>query len=378
METKGTERDLDGIVQYITDLKFKPAVVGGVDKGEVLLSIKEIYDSFSKLHNEALARMEASEEQLAQKDEELEQQRKDFAAREFKLRENIHRELSEVIEQRWSKQATELETELGAQRNETELCRSELEQQSAKFRSQYAELQDKLMTSERERIQREENHLRELELARAGAAAKGETLEEIYLEAREQRAGAIARAQQEVQEILKHATQEAEDIVAEQQSMVDDARKLAQEQADEILAEAEVTKQAAQSALAEQEARCRDLQEQAQLVLENAETEAKRIIDSAKEGYQRECEKYSAQILSLSDLRSKAVLSMQDTINKMHNLAFEMSSNGIRSDAENLHGLHEAEFLLAQQEEEEVAAPLELLPELPEAEPETETEPETL
>ena len=362
MEAKGTLRSLEDIQEYITNLRFKSTVVGGVDRSEALVSIREIYDSFSGLHSEALNRLEESEKRTKKQDEQIEKLRRELIAQENDLRRKIQQELSEEVERLIDERTIELREALKTQKEKTEKAEAtqrELDKQATGLHEQVVELRGNLAESEHLRSQMEGNHQRELDLARVGAAAKGETLEEIYISAHEQREGIIAQAEQDAQKILNSAEAEAAEFMEQQNKALAEDRRKAEAQAAEIRRDAELTKQAGNKAVLEQENKCKQLQAQTQRNLENADAEverrleaaqveAQRIVDSAKEGYKAECEKYRDQIVRLSTIRSKAVYDMQEAVSKLNKLAFELSGGSIKSDTEYLMGLQEAEQMVGQ------------------------------
>ena len=369
MEGKGTLQTLEDIQEYITNLRFKTAVVGGVDRSEALVAIREVYDSFSKLHGVALINLDSKEKKIALQDTQIQEQdeihHKQLADIESNLRQTIQTELSEELERRMSYRTSELEQELSANKRKAENAESafrEMDKQAADLNVLVIELKDKLTESEHLRNQQEEHYRRELELAKAGSAAEDETLQEIFVDAREQRKNTIAQAEQEAEDILKNAAAEAEALLEQQNMALTEERRRAEAQIAEIQREAELAMKAAEKDLLEQENQRKQMQAEAQRELDNAEAEverkleaaqaeAQRILENAKEDYKAECESYLTQIQLLSGLRSKVVRDMQDAVNKLNSLAFEMSGGSIKSDSEYLLGVKEAAPLFKQMDE---------------------------
>lgn len=435
---------VNDISKYIDGLKFKNAVIGGVDKEEVFISIREIYNMFIQVYDSLNRQLQQERTDAGQLQTALKTARSDASGKTERLEKQIKAEYeaqnAEKLEKLRADYEENLKTALvkaktdAAERSEGELNKikrqleeknkelydlnarlknqpdasgaesvEELKEQKARCEKAFAALTEKLKASEAEakareaelsamldaaeldinerqnretqlntelntlkgqiavkesEIKRQESeYQRELELAKSGSAARGETLEEIYIEARAVRERAVAAAKQEADEILACASGEADKIEKENSENLDkaqaEAQKIlsdAQESADRLCSDAQESadklysdaKESADKIEAEaktrgeeNDSRCSGLLAEAEKTVNDANTKAAEIVAAARQDYRREREKYNAHLSRLSELRTKTVGEVQGTVQKLSELIFDMSLLGIRTDAVN-------------------------------------------
>ena len=406
-EDKRRESGLEQIGTYIENLKFKTALVGGVDKEEVYTALRDIYQLFgdayeqSRTQGEMAGASRGGEEitrykaelveknaELSEKDAELSEKNAELSEKNEEIiwlksqAEGLEQQIQQVstgeaAEQRekyWSEKVEALEAEMQKQqekgvereqalrrengadaaryREEMTTLRKQTEARIAEQQEELEELKKALELLMKEHEQREREHEHELSLARTGAELRSETLEQIYLEAREHRTEMIERAKIDAEEILSQAREEEQS--ARSESIREAEEKYLQAQHELIEAQQRVEEVRSEEARLREETQLSvmSIHNEAKDKLVSAKEEARQIIDSARIVYQREYEKYNHQLLQLGNLRSQTVKGLQESVTKLNDLVFEMSSEGIRSDAENTAGLRMREDI----EEEIVGA----------------------
>ena len=372
-EDKRREPGLEKIGTYIENLKFRTAIMGGVDKEEVYTALREIYRMFGEAYEQSRAQGEIAgasrggEEitrcraELSEKNEEIEWLKSQNEGLEQQLQQVSTGEAAEQREKYWSEKVETLEAEIQKQqekgiekeqklrreneedvaryREEVTALRKQAEARVAEQQMELEELKKALESLMKEHERREHEHEHELSLARTGAELRSETLEQIYLEAREQRTEMIEKAQREAEAILSQAREEeqsarSESIREAEEKYLQAQRELieAQQRVEEVRSEEErLREETQQSVMA--------IHNEAKEKLASAKEEARQIIESARIVYQRDYEKYNSQLLQLGNLRAQTVKGLQESVTKLNDLVFEMSSEGIRSDAENTAGL---------------------------------------
>lgn len=472
---------LSEISKYIDDLKFKNAVIGGVDKEDVYVSIREIYYMFTQSYDLLSGRLKqelsnseqlknslkAARSEAAIKSERLEKQAKieldskkaeletqnaqkleklktefddkikiaaanartesaneteeRFKSEIEKIRrqlEDKNRELDSVASQLekakkapafaekeqldnlreqeslyekkledLSEKARTRETELTAKLDIVKHENNELQAREAKLNTELNTLKGQLAVKESEIKRRESEYQRELELAKSGTAARGETLEEIYIEARAVRERAIAAAKQKADEIISEAEKEAEGTRVENEAKIrkteaDAARIRTEvlEEADALYAEAQEKAdklgEAAKARGEENDSHCAKLLAEAEQTVSGANAKAAEIISVARQDYQREREKYNTHLTRLSELRTQTVGEIQGAVQKLSGLIFDMSMLGIRADAVNSAELATIDGAVAEMTEANAAAGTELANNAEKAAKEQNDEPE--
>ncbi len=361
---------MEDIYAYIEKLSFKTVPFGGVDRDSALAAIQEINNMFSDVYDDLLTQLETLQNERAAL-----RKRQSPLERELASLRTEKESLSLTIQKQMENVDKATETERYFRQCENEL-REELDNLRQKLRekdSQIGELEKK--------------HARELELAKAGAAEKGETLEEIYLDARKQRAEMLQTAQEKAEEITRNASQEALQLRTSAEQEASQMRSAAEKDATELrntakrettqlrtetereisalrhTAEQEVKKlrstaeqEAAemqktaqdeanqlieQTELAARESaeQCRENETLAAQMVSDAKEERDRILESARQAYVQERKKYDAMRVQLGALRAKTVADIRADISNLTELVFGMTGHGIETDTFNEAGL---------------------------------------
>lgn len=361
-----TQVSLDEIASYIKNLRFKSVAIGGIDRASALAAIQEIYHMFSQAYEDLagrLSRQQSLASAMRDKQAALEQEVARLEAEKDSMTQTIQRQMENS--------------------NRAAATEDKYRQRQAEALAEIDALRQKLQTQEAEMVSMQKQHQRELELAQAGAADKGETLEEIYLEARRSRTEMIEGAQKTAEEMLQKAEREAAakqaavdretaakrkavaQELADQQSAAErdaaarrkatekdlaDKRAAAEQEladkrtaAEQLVADAEAKaaqiRQQAEAADAENQQQCAEREAQARKLVDDADEEAKRIIETAKATYQQERKKYDALLLRLSALRAKTIQDIQADISSLNELVFGVTGRGIETDTVNSTGL---------------------------------------
>lgn len=310
--------DLGEISEFIKNLKLKSVPIGGIDKASAIDALRELYRMFTKVHEDTtsqLAMERKTQQTLRRNEKDLEQQISALKAENEAMAQTVKQQLEN------SNKAAELE--------------NDFRRRESGMQNELDALRQKLKELEDESADLRRKHQRELELAKAGAAEKGETLEEIYLDARRSRSEMLEQAQKTAEEILEKANQGAdeqrrlaEQDVADKKQLAGEIVQQANENAAQILKQAELEHE-------ESRQRCEESERLAQKVVNDAEAEAERIIESARTAYQQERKKYDELLVRLGSLRAKTVQSISDDVAKLNELVFNMSGRGIETDALN-------------------------------------------
>lgn len=331
-ETNG-KTDLEEISAFIKNLKLKTVAIGGVDKAAVLDAIREMYRMFSKSYddlNAKLAMQRDIEASLRKNQAPLERQ---IAAMKAE-----NESLAQAVKQQSENSDMVAELENKYRRRESE-AQSEIDDLRKRLKSRDGEIEEL-----------ERKYQRELELAKAGAAEKGETLEEIYLDARRSRSEMLEQAQRSADEILQKVSrdaeersrefeeeftarqQQAEQLIAEKRQLAEQIVMQAHEDATQIRSEAEAEQRQSREVCENNEALSRK-------IIADAELEGKKIIEIAKSSYLHERKKYDEMLVRLGSLRAQTVQAIRDDVAKLNELVFGMTGSGIETDTVNLAGL---------------------------------------
>lgn len=391
MNEKKTKNGMNEIAQYLEELKFKPAIVGGVDKEDALLAIKKVYGMFNDIHEEEIKKIQStSNEKLEQSNKLIAKLQEKQASLEKELQLRSTGAADEIREKEWEERLEKLkkrhEVDLTKEEDLVAALKEEISQEKQKahereneLQKEIAQLEEKILVIQKDAELLQKNYQKDIALARAGAEERSETLEEIYLEAREMRNRVQETAKAEAEEILAEAREEAEKAHVESEEALQVARaeaeRIIEESKDEakavhsqILKESEEKYHLIQQDIAKAEQDVVEAQKKveesvmeaesltadvhraaqekldaAEAALEEAKTEAKCIVDSAKIPYMQECEKYNALLMQLGDLRASTVRNIQDSVTKLSNLMFDMTSEGIKLDTENSISMAEME-----------------------------------
>lgn len=385
--SKGTEE----IAAFIEGLKLKPAIVGGVDKEDALLAIKKVYSMFTDIYKDEVAKIkESSNEKLEQSNRLITKLQERQASLEKTLELESSGTANELREKEWQERLEKLkrnhEADLGKEESLVKTLKEEVAEERRKAKEKEKELlqeisklEDKMLVVQKDAELLQKNYQRDLALARAGAEERSETLEEIYIEAKEMRERTRQTAKVEAEEIISEAKEEADKIHleseealqvarAEAERILEESREEAKAVHSQIIKESEEKYHEIQQEIVKAEQRVIDAQNKveeasreadeiaedirreaderlaaAEEALEEARKEAKSIVDSAQIPYMKECERYNSLLVQLSDLRAGTVRSIQESVNRLSNLVFDMTSEGIKLDAENSIGLIETE-----------------------------------
>ena len=170
--------DLGEISEFIKNLKLKSVPIGGIDKASAIDALRELYRMFTKVHEDTtsqLAMERKTQQTLRRNEKDLEQQISALKAENEAMAQTVKQQLEN------SNKAAELE--------------NDFRRRESGMQNELDALRQKLKELEDESADLRRKHQRELELAKAGAAEKGETLEEIYLDARRSRSEMLEQAQ---------------------------------------------------------------------------------------------------------------------------------------------------------------------------------------
>lgn len=457
MSERNNITGLANIAEYIQNLKFKPVLVGGVDKEDVFVSIKEIYRMFSDIHKREVDKVlnlegekrKQSEELIlrlqkkiarleedvdnekaasASLKEELEKARKEAAKGKGNepaaaateknktapvvvpaalpvaapvsapvaapVSAQVAAPVKEIVidesrekdwENRLKLQTEKYQKDIEAEQQNVSVLRKKLNEKEdeqlslqrkhkareEELTQEISKLESKISVMKNEAEVLESEHKKALALATSKVVERDESLEEIYVDARNKRVEIIRKAEEEAKAKILAAEASAEEIRAKSERVLQEARdeaytviqqgreeataayaetlKEAEEKYQEILRdieeanlmvekaneEIEQSKQEAIKVADEINMAAMARLDAAEETLADAREEAKEIVDSAKITYMQECEKYNDLLMKLGEARADTVKTVQETVSRLSNLVFDMTSEGIRQDAIN-------------------------------------------
>lgn len=365
--------ELDRIANYIKKLKFKKAVMGGIEQESVYQAMRELVSMFTEIYTaetEKSSQMESRLQELTQAQSSVDFRVQDLKEQAARRAEKLKAEY-EALKRKLEAENTALKSQL---KKESDSHAGELSGIQAENNSLKDELQAATEENERLSAQLQElhEHVNESDFQR-------ETLEEIYLDANRRRMEILDSASAEAEGLKRSAANEnAEEQqrfaaemeawkaeFAQEKKRLEDERDEAAVKFEETLAE-----RRAQAASEEEESRARgeamirEAEEKAQEIIANAEAEssltlneaqaeayrrraeAEEMVASAQAKYKNERLKYDGMIRRLGELRTEILHSIQRDVNQLQSLAFYMSGSGIEAETENMTGVDQLSDLL--------------------------------
>ena len=370
--------ELDRIANYIKKLKFKKAVMGGIEQESAYQAMRDLVSMFTEIYT---AETERSG-QLEARVQELQQ-----------VQSNVDYKVQGLKEQAASR-IEKLKADYEARQRKLEEENSTLKEQLKKEGDSYSgeltliqdeniQLKDQLQAAAEEKEQLS-SRLAELNEQVAENNFQHETLEEIYLDANRRRNEILEAANAQADVLRQNAENENEeakqrfiaDMEAWKAQFDEEKARIEGEQAEAVAAfEAELAEKRRQAEAEEAEAkeRCealiREAEEQAQGILDNAQQEGARTVAEAEEAaersrieseslvasaqakYKNERSKYDVMIRRLGELRGDIMRNIQKDVNQLQTLAFHLSGSSIESDTDHLTGTDELNELQKEVEE---------------------------
>ena len=370
--------ELDRIANYIKKLKFKKAVVGGIEQESAYQAMRDLVSMFTEIYTAETERSGQMEARL----QELQQ-----------VQSNVDYKVQGLKEQA-ANRIEKLKADYEARQRKLEEENSTLKEQLKKEGDSYTgelsliqdeniQLKDQLQAAAEEKEQLSAR-LAELNEQVAENDFQHETLEEIYLDANRRRNEILEAANAQADVLRQNAENENEE--AKQRFIADmeawkaqfdeeKARIEGEHEAEIAEFEADLAEKRRQAEAEEAEAKehcealIREAQQQAQDIIANAQAEGERTVAEAEEAaersrieteslvasaqakYKTERSKYDVMIRRLGELRGDIMRNIQKDVNQLQTLAFHLSGSSIESDTDNLTGTDELNELQKELEE---------------------------
>ena len=370
--------ELDRIANYIKKLKFKKAVMGGIEQESAYQAMRDLVSMFMEIYT---AETERSS-QLEARVQELQQ-----------VQSNVDYKVQGLKEQAASR-IEKLKADYEARQRKLEEENATLKEQLKKEGDNYSgeinliqdeniQLKDQLQAAVEEKEQLS-SRLAELNEQVAESTFQHETLEEIYLDANRRRNEILEAANAQADVLRQNAENENEE--AKQRFIADMEAWKAQFDEEKCRIEGEHEAELAEYAAdlaekrrlaeveeAEAKAHCealiREAEQQAQDIVANAQQEGARTVAEAEEAaersrieteslvasaqakYKAERSKYDVMIRRLGELRGDIMRNIQKDVNQLQTLAFHLSGSSIESDTDHLTGTDELNELQKEIEE---------------------------
>ncbi len=388
MENNTKKTGIEGIAEYIKDLKFKKAVVGGIDPENAYSEVRTLISMFNEVYNEEVKKKTEAEKKAEALEAELNNEKSQNEARLRSIEEQTIQHLEKSRAEN-----KELKKRLEAASSDGE-DRVRAQKRVSMLETHISSLETTIDSLENENSQLKER-LAAAEEKCAEVSFRNETLEEIYLDANRKRVDIVNKATADAEKMLKDAEEqckfikenaakenndllqsnttlkneneelagkieakrasmieecekEAAEIRSKNESTLNDMLNTAQKKADDILKEATLKAEGmladakAQNELsiakAEDDAKVIVLkaEDKARGILADAEKEAnekkqaaEKHIASAKAAYAEESKKYNETARKLSSLRADTLQTIQNDMNRLQELVFELSTNNI-------------------------------------------------
>ena len=370
--------ELDRIANYIKKLKFKKAVVGGIEQESAYQAMRDLVSMFTEIYTAETERSGQMEARL----QELQQ-----------VQSNVDYKVQGLKEQA-ANRIEKLKADYEARQRKLEEENSTLKEQLKKEGDSYTgelsliqdeniQLKDQLQAAAEEKEQLSAR-LAELNEQVAENDFQHETLEEIYLDANRRRNEILEAANAQADVLRQNAENENEE--AKQRFIADmeawkaqfdeeKARIEGEHEAEIAEFEADLAEKRRQAEAEEAEAKehcealIREAEQQAQDIIANAQAEGERTVAEAEEAaersrieteslvasaqakYKTERSKYDVMIRRLGELRGDIMRNIQKDVNQLQTLAFHLSGSSIESDTDNLTGTDELNELQKELEE---------------------------
>lgn len=371
---RGKTDAMEQIVNYIKRLKFKKAIVGGIDQEDVYKSMRELVSMFTEAYSVETEKSEKLEKQLSQAEHARELAESRYQSLKSQLAQRLEtvKADSDALEQQMEAEKRELTAQIAQLTGEREAAEAALTAQIEALTAQC-----EADAAEKERLKAE------LSEARANLdenTFERESLEDIYLDANRRRKEILAAAEQAAESMKRAALEEAvadqqriraeqaaeAAVLAEREEAISAKEETCKNRCDALLAEAESAaadvKAAAAAVKADAEAAAAaivaDAQDASAALLAEAEAKGAHLVEEAKADAQRRCAEVDAQIKAaqdtyraerakheallrrLGEARGEVFRSIQKDINLLQSLAFRMSGSGVET--ENIVGFSDS------------------------------------
>lgn len=223
--TQASREGLDRIAEYIRQLRFKKALVGGIEQEDAFRAMRDLVAIFSDINKEQQAKCASMEKELAALRRRLSDS---TAVGQSQQTESIRqldelRSANETQRSRINELLTALDNERAGARDSALRSAQELEQARMECETHVREVES--LNARLHRADEEGQNLQaqisklESKLAKANEALnksdfERETLEEIYLDANRRRTSILDSAAREAEEIRTQASEEAKELKA--------------------------------------------------------------------------------------------------------------------------------------------------------------------
>lgn len=380
MENETKTNSIENIAEYIRNLKFKKAVVGGIDQENVYSEIRTLITMFNEAYNDIAKQKSEAEKQVQDVKKELEDERSQNEARLRSIEEQTiqHLEKSRAENKELKKRLDAVNTD-GEARAQRKV--SALEGDIEKLEDSIKELTEENF-SLKAQLSDTQSKFNEMTF-------RNETLEEIYIDANRKRTEMIQKANEDASAIIKEAEVRGEEIkmnaekennelISKNQQIKDDIDALeneietkratmmdecnkevaeiksenekacselirnAETKSEEILNKAKAEADAiAETAKANEAETIAKANEQAEEIITKAKTEAEGIkfdaesrIAASKALLEENRTKFNSIVTDLNSVRAEAIEKIQKDIDRMQGLASALSDNNMELLAE--------------------------------------------
>ena len=370
--------ELDRIANYIKKLKFKKAVVGGIEQESAYQAMRDLVSMFTEIYTAETERSGELEARL----QEMEQVQSNVDYRVQGLKEQAAARIEKLKEDYEARQR-KLEEENGILKEQLKKEGDSYSGELTLIQDENIQLKDQLQAAAEEK-EALSARLAELNDQVAENVFQHETLEEIYLDANRRRNEILEAANAQADVLRQNAENENEeakqrfiaDMEAWKAQFDEEKQRIEGEQAEEIAAfEAELAEKRRQAEVEEAEAKehcealIREAEQQAQDIVANAQQEGERTVAEAEEAaersrieteslvasaqakYKSERSKYDVMIRRLGELRGDIMRNIQKDVNQLQTLAFHLSGSSIESDTDHLTGTDELNEMQKELEE---------------------------
>ena len=377
MENTTKKGGMEGIAEYIKDLKFKKAVVGGIDPENAYSEMRTLVSMFNDVYNaEAQKTADAEkkvEELTAALDDEKSRNEARLRSIEEQTIQHLEKSRNENIElkKRLEAAGSDGEEKIRAQKRITSLEGhvTSLEETIRNLKIENSEIKGELSEAQAK--------CKEIDFRK-------ETLEDIYLDANRKRTDMIEKATKDAEAIIKeaeaqvltikeNAVKENDELIAKNESLKNENETMASEveakraamleecekeaaevrakneaenaeiiknaqaKSEEIIAEANTKADAiAANAKAEGEAAVAKANEEAKEIVANAEKKAAAIktdvetrIAEAKAAYTEKSRKFNDMAGKMNALRDETLKNIQNDMTRMQELAAGLNDTKI-------------------------------------------------
>lgn len=370
--------ELDRIANYIKKLKFKKAVVGGIEQESAYQAMRDLVSMFTEIYTAETERSGQMEARL----QELQQVQSNVDYKVQGLKEQAANRI-EKLKADYEARQRKLEEENATLKEQLKKEGDSYSGELVLIQDENIQLKDQLQAAAEEKEQLSAR-LAELNEQVAENDFQHETLEEIYLDANRRRNEILEAANAQADVLRQNAENENEE--AKQRFIADmeawkaqfdeeKARIEGEHEAEIAEYEADLAEKRRQAEVEEAEAKehcealIREAEQQAQDIIANAQAEGARTVAEAEEAaersrieteslvasaqakYKNERSKYDVMIRRLGELRGEIMRNIQKDVNQLQTLAFHLSGSSIESDTDNLTGTDELNELQKELEE---------------------------